>query len=251
MVDKQKSFVTIDSMEIKKLAICTATRQSEISKTLLWQSVYDIGSDADVLFVTDNKEPLAKVYNKLLEEVREGDYDAAIFVHDDVILEHDPTPNLEKYFDEYDVIGVAGCSRAEIKEPALWHIMGGGFYNGKEPCNLHGAVGHTHKVYPSSGVGMVEKKKAITNFGYYPHRVIMIDGVFMALNKKAIETTSFDEDCPSKWHFYDLNFSMDANSKKLKLGVTGIIITHDSPGLSEITEDWKVGQDYFINKYGK
>lgn len=234
MVDKQKSFVTIDSMEIKKLAICTATKQSEISNTLLWQSVYDIGSDADVLFVTDNEEPLAKVYNKLLEEVREGDYDAAIFVHDDVILEHDPTSNLEKYFDEYDVIGVAGCSRAEIESPALWHLMGGNW----ESPHLHGFAAHLHK-----------GKKSMTSFGAYPHRVLYIDGVFMAFNRKAIEIASFDEECPSKFHYYDLLGCDNFRDKGLKIGVTGITITHNSPGLSEVNEDWSAGDEYFINKH--
>jgi hypothetical protein len=44
---------------------------------------------------------------------------------------------------------------------------------------------------------------------------------------------------------------MDANLKKLKIGVTGINITHNSHGLSEITEDWKIGQEYFLKKYEK
>jgi hypothetical protein len=39
------------------------------------------------------------------------------------------------------------------------------------------------------------------------------------------------------------------NRKKgLKIGVTGITITHNSHGLSEITEDWKVGQQYFLEQ---
>ena len=222
-------------MNIQNLAICTATQKSDIKDTLLWQSIQNIGLDADVLFVSENKEPLAKVYNKLLKE-REEDYDAVIFVHDDVILEHDPTPNLNQYFDHYDVIGVAGCSRVEIKEPALWHLMGGGFNS----PNLHGFAGHIH-----------DGHKRMTSFGTYPQRVLYIDGVFMALNKNAIDRAEFDEKCPSKFHYYDLLGCDIFRERGLKIGVTGISITHQSHGLSEFTEDWKIGQDYFINKHSK
>jgi GT2 family glycosyltransferase len=221
-------------MKIQKLAICTATKESEISNTLLWKSIYNLGMDADILFAEDNKEPLSKVYNKFLREVRDDGYDCVIFVHDDVVLEHDPTPNLNKYFDEYDMIGVAGCSRAELKEPALWHLMGGGFGS----PDLHGFAAHMH-----DGV------KRMTQFGAYPSRVLYIDGVFMAFNRNAIENMEFDETSPSSFHFYDLNACDIARKKGLKIGVTGITITHNSHGLSAITEDWKVGQQYFLEQH--
>jgi hypothetical protein len=159
-----------------------------------------------------------------------------MFIHDDVHLEHDPRPKLEKLFQEFDIVGVAGCSQAEIKSPALWHLMGGGWEGG----NLHGAVAHGNA-----------DKKHMTSFGVYPHRVVMIDGVFMAFNRKAIETVRFDEDCPSGFHFYDCNMVLDACFKKLKIGVGDIMITHESPGLREYSDDWLKGQEYFLNKYEK
>lgn len=79
----------------------------------------------------------------------------------------------------------------------------------------------------------------------------MIDGVFMAFNRKAIETVRFDEDCPSKFHFYDLCMCASALEKGLKIGVGDVMITHESPGLREFTEDWKTGEKYYLEKYGK
>jgi hypothetical protein len=105
---------------------------------------------------------------------------------------------------------------------------------------LHGCVQHRHG-----------ERCPPTNFGPYPHKVVMIDGVFMALNRKAIETMRFDEDCPSKFHFYDILGSLDAVFKKLRVGVGDILITHESPGLREFTNDWLEGEKYFFKKYEK
>jgi hypothetical protein len=179
-----------------------------------------------------NTQGLAKTYNEFLDLAIKEKFEYVMFIHDDVHLEHDPRPKLEELFQEYDIVGVAGCSKAEIKSPALWHLMGQG--------HLHGAVAHGNA-----------DRKHMTSFGVYPHRVVMIDGVFMAFNRKAIENVRFDEDCPSKWHFYDVLMSLDSHNKGLRVGVGDVIITHESPGLKEFTEDWKVGNEYVIQKYGK
>jgi hypothetical protein len=180
----------------------------------------------------NNKTPLATVYNEFLDTAQKENYDYIILTHDDVIFEHDPRLKLEDLFHQFDVVGVAGCSNATIKSPALWHLMGEG--------HLHGAVAHKYG-----------DKKFMTSFGVYPHRVVMIDGVFMALNRKAIETVRFDDNCPSAWHFYDLLATLSAHKQGLKVGVGDILITHESPGLQEFTEDWKAGERYFLNKFGQ
>lgn len=179
----------------------------------------------------NNRQGLAKVYNEFLNLAIKEKFEYVMFIHDDVHLEHDPRPKLEKLFQEFDIVGVAGCSKAEIKSPALWHLMGQG--------HLHGAVAHGNA-----------DKKHMTSFGVYPHRVVMIDGVFMAFNRKAIETARFDEDCPSKWHMYDIACCLSSLEKGLKIGVGDIMITHESPGLREFTEDWEAGDKYIVEKYG-
>jgi len=221
-------------MEIKNMVICSATKQKYPKDTLLYQSFNDMSLDGefDVNFATENTHGLPKVYNVFLDQALKDDRDCVVLVHDDVYLEHNPIPKLEKLFKEYDLVGVAGCSRAEIKSPALWHIMG--------QRHLHGAVAHSHG-----------NSKVMTSFGVYPQRVVMIDGVFMAFNRKAIEQLRFDENCPSGFHFYDLNICQKALELGLKIGVGGIMITHASPGLTEFTEDWRKGEEYYLGLYSR
>lgn len=238
-------------MEIKKLGICSVSAKKEGESTLFGQCVQKLTEEIDtfLFLVKENKESLSKIYNLAIEKALKNDCDALMLVHDDVILEENPIPKLEKLFDEFDLVGVAGTSKIELKSPALWHLMGGGFYNGYEPSNLHGRVQHLQKVEPS--IGMCYTEKIETNFGYYPHRVVMIDGVFMAMNRKVMEKMRFDEENPCKFHFYDLSFSLDCHLNGFKVGVGDILITHASPGLREFTEDWKNGEKWFLNKYEK
>jgi hypothetical protein len=216
------------------IAIFTATKGNNWHFPLA-QTALELDLDDYIHPKFNNRQGLAKVYNECLDIAIKEKFDYIMFIHDDVHLEHDPRPKLEKLFQEFDIVGVAGCSQAEIKSPALWHLMGGGWEGG----NLHGAVAHGNA-----------DKKHMTSFGVYPHRVVMIDGVFMALNRKAIQTVRFDEDCPSGFHFYDLLISKICIDKGLKIGVGDVMITHESQGLREFSEDWKAGESYYLSKYG-
>lgn len=178
----------------------------------------------------NNKNSLASLYNLAINRANAHNHDALILVHDDIIFEHNPIPKLNRLFDQFDVVGVAGASNVNLQSPALWHIMGQG--------HLHGAVAHGD-----------HDSKWMTSFGKYPNRAVMIDGVFMALNRAAIERASFDERNPARFHFYDLDFSLSCHKMGLRVGVGDIMITHNSPGLREFTEDWKAGERWFLNKY--
>ena len=143
---------------------------------------------------------------------------------------------LKKHFETYDVLGVAGASQIKIQEPALWHLMGGGFGSG----NLHGAVAHLNN-----------GKKSMTAFGPYPHQALIMDGVFLAISRKVFKKIRFDESCPAGFHFYDLAYTLDASLKGYKCGVVDAYITHASPGLQSFTKDWTEGQKWFLKKYDK
>ena len=112
--------------------------------------------------------------------------------------------------------------------------MGGGIGS----KNLHGAVAHGN-----------ENKKHMTSFGTYPKRVVLIDGVFMAIKRKVFSKIRFDEKCPVKWHFYDLDYSMQCHKAGFKVGVGDILVTHNSPGLTSVTEEFNKGQEWFLNKW--
>lgn len=219
-------------MLIKRPWIYSCSQHSKRTSTTLWKSLQYFSFNADFDIELNNKKGLAVRYNEALRLAKERDIDALILVHDDVWLEHDPIPKLRGVFDTYDVVGVAGTTKANIQSPALWHLMGG-----KE--NLRGAVAHTYG-----------SQKYMTSFGPYPAQVVYLDGVFMAFNRKAIEKGNlFDEECPSKFHMYDILMGDRAREKGLTLGVGDIIITHESPGLREFTDDWRAGESYFLNKH--
>ena len=225
-------------MDIHEPLIFSATAKLGIFDTTLFKTttLSPFLSNEELHIEVNNTTSLAVIYNEAIDMALMRHSDCLILVHDDVILEEDPIPKLETLFDTYDLVGVAGCSTAKIQSPALWHIMGGGFNSG----NLHGKVQHGSGDSP-----------LMSNFGPVPHRVVMIDGVFMALSRKMMESgVRFDENNPADFHFYDLNFSMDAHIAGFKVGVGDILITHESPGLLTYTDGWVEGEKYFINRHG-
>jgi len=215
-----------------ELFICSATKGKK-EDTLLWQTKHE---DTEVFFKEGNKDSLQKVYNKAIDFAIKENFDHIILCHDDIILENFDYGKLKKHFEKYDVLGVAGASQINVQEPALWHLMGGGFSS----PNLHGAVAHLNG-----------GRKSMTAFGSYPHQALIMDGVFLAISRKAFKKIRFDEKCPSGFHFYDLIYTLDASLAGLKCGVVDAYITHASPGLREFTSDWKAGQKYFLKKYKK
>lgn len=230
-------------MEIKKHQLVFCTQKDSSGQTLVWENIRDFG--LELSYVSNNKKPLCVRYNEAIEMALETDMDCLILVHDDVILEENPIPKLEKLFDQFDLVGVAGSKKIEIKSPCLWHLMGGGFQSG----NLHGIVQHLQYMKYDFSPMQGYYAKPASNFGPVPQRVLMIDGVFMALNRKCMETMRFDETNPAGFHFYDLDFSLSTHQKGLKVGVGDILITHASPGLREFTPEWISGDKWFLEKH--
>lgn len=184
------------------------------------------------IFAENNLNSLSSVYNAAIDISLERNVDYLVLCHDDIIINSSLALELSRAFKGFDVIGVAGTSQAKIQKPALWHLM-------SEPQHLHGAVAHG-----------TEDRKFMTSFGVYPHRAVMLDGVFLAIKRDVFKNVRFDESNPAKFHFYDLIYTLTCHQKGYKVGVGDIMITHTSPGLREFTDEFKLGEDYFINTYG-
>lgn len=179
----------------------------------------------------NNERPLAQVYNEALRKYR-GKHKIVVFIHDDVVINCvDWFSRVERALERFDVVGVAGAAGCSIKSPALWHLM-----STKE--QWRGAAAH-----PAGDTHY------ITSFGLQNTRALLIDGVFMAAKIDSLPEDPFDESCPCGFHFYDLDFSLTCNEYGLKLGVWDIPIIHQSPGLSEVTDDWRAGEKWFLNKW--
>jgi GT2 family glycosyltransferase len=186
------------------------------------------------IFKENNTEPLSKIYNKAIDFAIGENFDTLVLSHDDVIIESDLTYKLKSAMEKFDIIGVAGTTECKLEEPALWHIMGGGFGGGK----LHGAVAHGS-----------DSQKSMTSFGPYPKRVLLLDGVFLAIKRNVFEKVRFDETNPAGFHFYDLDYSLSCHKEGFKIGVSDIMITHASPGLREFTSEFDKGQKWFLEKW--
>jgi len=188
----------------------------------------------DTFFKEHNTDSLQSSYNKAIDFCLEEGVEHLVLTHDDVIFENVAEDKLLENFSRYDLFGVAGATQCKLEQPALWHLMGGGFGSG----NLHGAVSHLHG-----------DTKNMTSFGPYPHRTVTLDGVLMGISRKVFEQIRFDEDCPAKFHMYDIDYSIAAHKAGFKVGVGDILITHASPGLREFTEEFQKGQEWFLNKH--
>ncbi|NBP69922.1 MAG: hypothetical protein EBR30_00805 [Cytophagia bacterium] len=180
--------------------------------------------------IYSNRQSLSKVYNTFIKD----ENSITVFIHDDAyIRDPDWTEKLKTALDKYDVVGLAGGSEAKINAPCLWHIM-------CPPHTHRGCVSH---------VNDDRKGTFVTNFGKQG-RVLMLDGLFLAFNTKKLfdSGVKFDESCPAGYHFYDIDFSLTCNSKKLKLGTTYIDVVHNSHGLRKFTDEWQSGQAWFMQK---
>ena len=189
----------------------------------------------DLIFKENNTESLQKCYNGFIEHARSNSIDIALFVHDDVHINcTDLYSRLIDSAKDYPVFGVAGATACKIGDPALWHLM-------SEKKDQRGCVAHgTREQY------------AYSSFGYLPSRCVLIDGVLIGVTIKDLPIeVKFDESYPSKFHYYDLDFSLECNRNKVKMGIVDIPIIHASPGLTNPNEEFYKGQEYFINKWKK
>lgn len=216
--------------------IATVTAKADLKDTLMWRT--GCRNDLKFLGVVDNKESLNVVYNRLIEDAIKDDMYYLVLVHDDLYINTHRTDFYKKvsyYLGDFQVFGLAGSRRISIDgtKPCLWHLM-------SERKDLHGCVAHF--TGPESF--------AYTSFGTIPARTVVNDGVFLVIDLEEIGNVRFDEKIPSRFHFYDMCFTLDCHLAGLKVGVGDMPIIHASPGLKEFTDEWKKGHYYFVEKYG-
>ena len=220
-----------------KTAFYSVTR-GDIKNTPFYDSVTRLKDQADIAFNKFNTEGLSKRYNDFLEKNKDN-YEYIVFVHDDVYVDDLAVcEKLETAHKEFDIVGLAGGINPKIQKPALWHLMCGGFNSG----NLRGAVAH-----PAGATEI-----AMTSFGVTPCRVAVLDGLFLSIKTSSIKNTNWKFNENYTFHHYDIASSLDANVKKLKLGVAPIWVIHRSPGLLDINNKlFTDSEEKFIREYSR
>lgn len=218
------------------IVLCSITREKDFSRTPLGRSIENIG-DVYISTQTNNSEPdakgLCRYYNECLENF--SDYDYIVFCHDDVeLILTDLSYQVQAAMANFDVAGVAGCVNPKILEKNLWHWMAG------DMKNCRGFAGHS-----VNDQGCFH----ITSFGPTPARVAILDGVFLVINIKKLKEANITFDETFLFHHYDMDFCLQCNKKKLKVGVWPFLINHRSPGLANFHDEWGKSNENFIKKW--
>lgn len=182
--------------------------------------------------IPNNKDSLAKVYNRYLSQTRqikEYNTDFIVFMHADVEVDIDKLiAHAEEYKDKYDVMGLCGTSVMNVSQsPLNWWTASNPTPEARWGCVTHGELGNQKSFFGSHHPEVRD------------HEVACIDGLCIIFGPKAIASgIKFDEqflfDC------YDTDISLQAVLKyKFKLGV--IIeesLKHYSVGRSILTDDF-------------
>jgi GT2 family glycosyltransferase len=223
-----------------KIMLCSLSQKPDPCQTKIFKSIKKINSSFFSekielnLKHNNTKMGLSEYYNQCLDEYSNM-YDYIILCHDDVeFINIDLAFQVSKALEVYDVIGVAGSINPQIKDKNLWHLM-------SDRKDLRGLAGHSWE--------QTNNEMVVTSFGPTPSRVAIIDGVFMAINAKKISKTKTRFDEKFMFHHYDIDFSLQCNRDRLKIGVWPILLDHSSPGLREFNKNWEESNLYFKNKW--
>jgi len=179
-------------------------------------------------FENPGTHSLSEAYNIILEK---SSNDIVVLCHDDIYFDtKNWAQKLVKHFKrnpDYGILGVAGS--VQLLSSAKWW---------EKPKNMRGIVKHEHE-------GKKWESKYSENLGNQLDDVVLVDGLFIAMNKKKLKKT-FNEEVKG-FHFYDVAFSFDNYIEGVKIGVMyDIRITHLSIG--QTNQQWEDNRKEFAEK---
>jgi GT2 family glycosyltransferase len=138
--------------------------------------------------------------------------------------------------DTFDVVGLAGNRRLLPGMPA-WHVKNKKMEWDKE--FLSGIVSHGAQPFGTPSV-----------YGPTPAPVQLLDGLLIAARASSLLDIGIRFDERFDFHFYDLDFSRQANAAGLRVGTWPMAVTHVSGG-SYGSMAWKKGLDLYLRKWGE
>ena len=137
--------------------------------------------------INNGEKNLSQVYNEIINE---SENDIIVLCHDDIYFDtKNWSSKLVRLFDknpEYGILGMAGTTHMPIS--GMWW---------EDRTKMYGIVNHE-----SEGKKWESKYSNIFENSIKP--VVIVDGVFIAINKKRIKEL-FDESVEG-FHLYDVNF---------------------------------------------
>lgn len=191
-----------------------------------------IGCDYEYIRIdnTAGQYGLCTAYNKGVEDAKG---DVVVFMHEDAYFMQ---PEwgwilIQKFIDHPDVglIGVAGTQYLRADNPG-WVTAGQPFIKGKI---IHDVEDRFFiSVYSDSSNDA---------------EVVAVDGLFMAVRKSLFETISFDAETFDTFHFYDLDFCVQAARNHRLIVTCDIAVLHQSKGV--FSEEWEKYGRKFLEKH--
>lgn len=224
---------------MSKLLIVTCTQaktDKEFEQRPIFQSFkkqYEINSSIEPYIFKDNKRGLSECYNEILKDPKHLDK-TVLFVHDDVVLE-DLFLYEKLMTSPFSITGLAGTKTFNKKSSKMaWHLAS----TGRE--DFMGEVSH-----------IKDNQVWTTVFGLTYGRSLMIDGLFIACKVKELVEKDLYFDEQFQWHHYDMSFCLNANEKKVSVGVLPIRVVHYGLGDSMLTTEWEESNKKFKEIYCK
>jgi len=182
-------------------------------------------------FAENNSDRLTSRYNAFLNN-HAGEDLLAVFVHDDVtIKDMDVLPKLQAAATSFDIIGVVGASRFELRKEDPYFS-----WCNLDPADLSGAVEHTLEpgcTYWSS-------------YGPVPRRCAILDGFLLAVALRKLGPIRFDE--RFAFHLYDIDFCLSCHQAQLTLGTASICCHHGSMG-NALSDSYRTDLKAFWSKW--
>lgn len=180
-------------------------------------------------FENPGTHSLSEAYNIILEK---SSNDIVVLCHDDIYFEKKNWGNkVLKHFKrnpDYGILGVAGSTK--LPKSAKWW---------EDPKKMRGIVNHEHE-------GKKWTSKYSTSLGNRIEDVVLVDGLFMVLNKNNIKKP-FNEEVKG-FHMYDVDFCFRNYIEDVKIAVLyDIRITHLSIG--QTNEQWEKNREQFSDTY--
>ena len=180
-------------------------------------------------FENPGTHSLTEAYNIILEQ---STNDIVVLCHDDIYFEKGNWGNkVLKHFKrntDYGIIGAAG-SKYMPKSGMWWEI----------PSEMYGVVNHEHE-------GKKWTSKYSEPKGNKLDDTVLVDGLFMVVNKPKLKT-NFNEEVKG-FHFYEVDFCFRNFLEGVKIGVFyDIRITHKSIGMTN--DQWELNRQQFVKTY--
>lgn len=240
-----------------RLAAATRLSSSEFwEKSWLGRSLSLFRSELlpDLAIQFDNRDDpadgksacgLSAYYNRVIDMSAPDVH--LIFVHDDVFI-HDVflTARLEEAFRVYDIVGLAGSRSSDVSQPS-WalefdrDLMPKGW---QKHGQFAGAV--SHHLTPLPDTRMPEPELGI--YGPLSEYCTLLDGLFLAVRRPALDKTNLRFDERFTFHHYDIDFCRSAREKGVLMGTWPILVTHGSGG-AFATEPFRASARNYLAKW--